>query len=165
MYLGGVDRPPPRPPTAIPRGWHIRGFQPLASLGVRNPASQLLFITAIAPAASGVAAFGSTGDLLKGTKAPLITLQAGMRENEIGGRRVSGDCIKDRLSNSTCKLPYSLWKRGRSILTQQTQNRVVDPVVVDNFCRNHGAQAKGMLHGWTLEKWRPLQESNLRQPA
>lgn len=60
---------------------------------------------------NGVAAFGSTGDLLKGTKAPLITIQAGMRENEIGGRRVSGDCIKDGLSNSTCKLPYSLWKR------------------------------------------------------
>lgn len=128
MCLGGVDRKPP-PSDCDPRGCHIRGFQPLASLGVRNPASQILFITQQTHRhQNGVAGFGSP--------------PSRQGENETGGRRVSGDCIKDGLSKSTCKLPYSFGsgavpssssRRRIGLLTQWLSTIFAETMALNSF--------------------------------
>lgn len=121
MCLGGVDRKPPPSdcdPSRLPHPWIStfgvgRGSKP----GEPDP----LHHTANAPAPKRRRRLRQHRRSVERYEGSAHHPPSRQRENEIGGRRVSGDCIKDGLSKSTCKLPYSLWKRGRSVLIQQTQ--------------------------------------------
>lgn len=129
-------------PASLPGGLRIGRFQIVAARGHGDTACQLIFVAEQSHGHQDSPASPSgIGELLVGAKTALITIPAGMREDEVGGRGgVFGNCIQHGLPNSSRIIPYSFRKVARSIIVQETQNRVVEPVIVDDFRRGQALQ-------------------------
>lgn len=121
--------------ASAPRRLDIGRFQMVAPCGGRNATRQFFFGTKQSHRNEDRGAlFGSVKELLVRPRAPLIAFDTGMGEDEIRRRAaIGGDCIQDGLPDPASVLPYALRQRRGLILVEEAQDRVVEPVIINDL--------------------------------
>lgn len=131
-----------RLPAFLSGGLRVDRLQPLTTRGCGNTACQFLLIAKQSNRnQQRLALSGSVGNLLKSASATLVTVDTGMGENEV--RRVRAVCdnrIQHRLPYSAGVLPDSLRKRCRTVVIEQAEYRIIEPMIIDDLCREERTQ-------------------------
>ncbi|CAK06021.1 hypothetical protein RL0528 [Rhizobium johnstonii 3841] len=122
--------------ASAPRRLDIGGFQMVAPCGRRNATRQFFFGTQQSHRNEDRGApSGGVNKLLVRPCAALIAFDTGMGEDEIRRRAaIGGDCIQDGLPDPPGVFPYALRQRSGLILVEEAQDRVVEPVIINDLC-------------------------------